>query len=175
MCSCRVLALLAPLAAACRIADSGPPARGDTTAAALVESRVPEAAAGDTGWPWVRRATLDLNGDARPEQVVVLSDVRIDSAGRPLWEDGHRWQVYVESPAGERTRLYARFLPNGSLATRFTEPARGAPPRIVLLERTPSAVGVYDVRYVSPGSVLLESRLTRQLSVQHTLEGAPEP
>lgn len=170
-----LVAALLPLAAACTIADSGPPPSGDTTAASMVEARVPEAAAGDSGWAYVRRARADLNGDGTPEQVVVLSDVILNRRGQPLWEDGHRWQVYVESARGERTRLYARFLPHGALTVRFIEADRGAPPRLLLLERTPFTVGAYDIRYRAPGEVTLESRLVRRLSGEHALEGAPEP
>src|SRR5438046_90801 len=66
------------------------------TIADLIQVRVPEAAAGDSGWQYARRASVDLDGDGKPESVVMIADVTLDKRGRPLWEDGHRWQVYVE-------------------------------------------------------------------------------
>lgn len=172
-----ILALfLALSAASCTIADSGPPpAARDTSAAALIEARVPEAAAGDSGWQYVRRAQADLSGDGRAEEVVVLADAALDLRGEPLWEDGHRWQVYVQDASGERTRVYARFLPNGALEVRLGAGVRGAPPRLVLLERTPFSLGLYELRYVAPGRAVLEAQLVRQLSANQPFQGAPEP
>lgn len=167
---------LPALLSACTIADSvPPPAAADSSAAALIDTKIPAAVAGDTGWRYVQRAKVDLDDDGAPEMVVVLSDVTIGDSGEPLWEDGHRWQVYVENSAGERTRVYSRFLPNGALNVRFTEAGPGAPSRMLLLERMPFALDVYDVRYAGAGRLVLHERMERRLSMDHRFEGSPEP
>src|SRR5687768_12169535 len=122
----RPLASLAALmVAGCVVASLDPPDD-------LLEARVPRAGAGDPGWNYQQRATADFDGDGTAETAVLISDVLLDPAGRPLWEDGHRWQVYIEEQDGARTYLYAKFLPNGALTAEATEPGPDGRPTIVL-------------------------------------------
>ena len=62
-----------------------------------------------------------MDADGADETVYVISDVTLDAGGAPLWEDGHRWQVYVREGDGAITRLYARFLPNGKLTAEIVK------------------------------------------------------
>src|ERR1051325_5177981 len=133
------------------------------TIADLIQARVPEAAAGDSGWRYSRRSSVDLDGDGKDENLVLMSDVTLDKRGQPLWEDGHRWQVYVEDDKGNRTRLYARFVPNGSVTVNVASPQGGVRPTIVLLEQSPDHIGVYEFRYTSAGHFDVWRRLERSL------------
>ena len=140
------------------------------TIADLVQARVPQAAAGDSGWAYSKRASVDLDGDGKPESVVLIADVTLDKRGQPLFEDGHRWQVYVEDAQQRRTRVYARFIPNGSLTVSVAQPVGGVRPTIILLEQQPDHVGVYEFRYVSPGKFDVWRRLERQLDQSTQLQ-----
>ncbi|HVE78917.1 MAG TPA: hypothetical protein VNA89_08655 [Gemmatimonadaceae bacterium] len=151
-------------------ADSSAPASD------LLEARVPRAVAGDPRWRYEQRVSADLDGDGSSEAAVLICDVTLDERGRPLWEDGHRWQVYVEEPeGGARTHVYARFLPNGKLTAELTEPDSGAMPTILLLEQTPHHLGVYELRYAGPGRVAVVSHLARPLDPVRQFVGAPRP
>lgn len=140
----------------------------------LIQSRVPPAVAGDTGWAYQQQAVADIDGDGDDETVVVLSDVMLDASGRPMWEDGHRWQVYVREIDGRTTRLYARFLPNGKLTAEMAVPPSGTALGVVLLEQTPHHLGVYEYRYRGPGSVEVYRRLDRDLDPRQFI-GSPRP
>lgn len=141
----------------------------------LIEARVPAAVAGDTGWRYQQQVVADIDGDGDEETVVLISDVTLDAGGRPLWEDGHRWQVYVREQDGRVTRLYARFLPNGSLTVDLGVPPSGAVHGIVLIERTPNHIGVYELRYRRPDSVDVYRRLDREIDTARRFTGAPRP
>jgi len=113
----------------------------------LLDPKVPRAVAGDPQWKYVQRAKADFDGDGRDETAVLISDVALDSRGSPLWEDGHRWQLYFEEADSTRTYIYARFLPFGKLEASVTIPDEEKMPTVVLRELTPHALGVYEVRY----------------------------
>ncbi len=99
----------------------------------LVQSRVPSADAGDPGWMYQQSVVADMDSDGDDETVYLISDVTLDAGGAPLWEDGHRWQVYVREADGMITRLYARFLPNGKLTADITVPPSGTALGLVLI------------------------------------------
>lgn len=141
----------------------------------LIEARVPRAAANDPGWMYQQRATADFDGDGAREDAVLISDVTLDANGLPLWEDGHRWQVYVEEPGGMRTYLYARFLPNGHLTADLTTEDSLTTPTILLMERTRDMVGIYQFRYDVDGTAVLMQRVNRTLDPTATFSGAPRP
>ena len=115
-----------------------------------------------SSWGYRREISADLDGDKRLERVVIAADVRVGPGG-PLWEDGHRWAVYVEPPKGERTLLYGAFVPNG-----FTEAAiLGADDegkrRVLVQERTPHQMRALEVVYEEPGQARLSSGAYYQL------------
>ena len=113
------------------------------------------------GWPLQRSLRADLDGDGVDERLVVASDVAVDDTGAPMWEDGHRWAVYVvDGPeaGGEttgadssRTLLYGRFLPMGQAEVAVTEPSVGEPPRVFVLSRSTARVTGEDIAYDGPG------------------------
>jgi hypothetical protein len=113
----------------------------------LIDARVPRAVAGDAQWKYVQRAKADFDADGNDETAVLISDVTLDARGNPLWEDGHRWQLYFEEADSTRTYIYARFLPFGKLEASVTVPDEEKMPTVVLREITPHALGVYEVRY----------------------------
>ena len=143
-----MLALAA--ATACRpapAARSGNPLDAPPIDAQRVRS-VEEAAA----WAYHRDASADLDGDGRAERIVIAADVTVRADGRPLWEDGHRWAVYVEAPAGERTLLYAAFVPNGFAEAAILAAGQDGRRRVLVQERTPPQVRALDLEYLRPGT-----------------------
>jgi hypothetical protein len=141
----------------------------------LIQPRVPQAAAGDTGWAYTQRVSADLDIDGADESLVLISDVQLDERGQPMWEDGHRWQLYVQESDGKVTRLYGRFIPNGKLTVDLSEPDAGAAPMIVAVEQSPDRIGVYEFRYRGPGRLEVFKRLERELDRTKPLEGSPRP
>src|SRR5690606_15712646 len=62
---------------------------------ALVDTSIQPGVAGQDGWMYSRSAEADLDGDGAPERVVLMARAEVMD-GRPLWDDGQPWQVYVE-------------------------------------------------------------------------------
>ena len=166
---------LAVLSAAC---DSGSKPLADTSriyaqtgitrvtfdsAVNLIDPKVPRAVAGDPRWQYVQRAKADFDGDGREETAVLIADVTLDTRGVPLWEDGHRWQLYFEEADSTRTYIYARFLPNGKVEASVTVPDEEKMPTVILRELTPHTLGLYEVRYSGPGQSWSVRHLHRDL------------
>ena len=179
------LGLLLPLCACTGAPPSGE-VRGESSRAAspaaasspnslvdLLEARVPRAVAGEPGWRYQQRAGADFDADGAPETAVLIADVELDARGRPLWEHGHRWQVYVEEPDSTRTYVYARFLPNGTLEAHLARPDSVQGPTILLVERTPESLALYEVRYERAGRVAVVRRLARTLERAGGFAGSP--
>jgi hypothetical protein len=141
----------------------------------LLESRVPPAVAGDTPWEYAQRSTADFDGDGQKETAVLIADALVDARGKPMWDHGHRWQVYIEAADSTRTYVYARFLPKGKLEADVTVPGKEKVPTIVLREITPYAIGVYEVRYLGPKRVRSVRHLYRELDRHAWFEGSPRP
>jgi hypothetical protein len=141
----------------------------------LVQPRVPQALAGDSGWMYQQSVSADMDGDGTDETVALISDVTLDAGGAPIWEDGHRWQVYVREADGAVTRLYARFLPFGTLTAEVTTPPSGTTLGLVLVEQTPHHLGVYEYRYRGPGRSDVYRRLDRDLDPVKKFTGSPRP
>ena len=177
-----ILVIAASLGGCAETSTRSDSARGDSVGAArpaspafgsLVESGIPLAAAGDSGWKYQQRVRVDLDADGADETVVLISDVTVDDRGRPLWEDGHRWQVYVDEPDGERTRLYARFLSFGKLTASLTRDSSAT--AIVLLEQTPHRLGAWVITYQGPGRGTVTEGFEREIDRTRFFEGSPSP
>jgi len=125
-------------------------------------ARVPSA---DTAAAWIYRKELaaDLNGDGATERVVIASDVTLDNGGAPLWEDGHRWAVYVEGASGKRTLLYSAFVPNGFTEAAVLAPDNQGRRRVLLQERTPQQMRTLEIEYDGEGSARSSSGAYYQL------------
>ncbi len=141
----------------------------------MLDSRVPAAKAGDAGWMYAQRVVADFDGDDKDETAVLLSDVALDARGAPLWEDGHRWQVYVEEADGTVTRLYARFVPRGKVTADVGVPSAGKELYIVVVEHSPERMGVYEFEYRGPQKADVRKRLERDLDPARQFTGAMRP
>ena len=102
-------------------------------------------------WPYRRALAADLDGDGAPERVVIAADATLGADGAPLWEDGHRWAVYAESAAGERTLLYGAFVPNGVAEAAVVAADSGGRREVLVQERTPSRLRAVTISYGGPG------------------------
>ena len=107
-------------------------------------------------WGYRRALDVDLDGDRNVERLVIASDVSLASDGNPLWEDGHRWAVFVEASEG-RTLLYAAFVPNGFVEAAALAPSDTRVRRVLVQERTPSMLRALEVEYEGPGAAKLRS------------------
>lgn len=146
-------------------ADSVPAAPTDTVAAPaaqLVDSAIPPAVAGAEGWNYQQSAGADLDGDGRAERVVMTARVEL-YRGRPAWDDGQPWQVYIEAPDGGRTYVYAQRLQLGTLTMRVGSTEAGQGSTVVLLEQLPDRISLYEVSYGGPGRVTVAVRYQRLL------------
>jgi hypothetical protein len=131
-------------------ADERASARPASAAENLVDPAIPPAIAGEGGWNYQRRSSVDLTGDGSPEEVVLTARVEM-YRGRPAWDDGQPWQVYVETPDGTRTYVYAQRLQLGSLDLLVGRSEAGEPASVLLLEQLPDRVSVYEVSFQGSG------------------------
>ena len=149
--------------------DAEPPrtvdtARADTTSIAvqLIDSTIPPAIAGADGWNYHQSADADLTGDGIPERVVLMARVEL-YRGRPAWDDGQPWQVYIETRDGSRTYVYAQRLQLGTLTMRLSRADQGEPASIVLLEQLPGRLSVYEAPVAPDGRLTTTVRFQRDL------------
>ena len=61
------------------------------------------------------------------------------------------------------------------VTTDLGVPPSGAVHGIVLIERTPNHIGVYELRYRGPDSVDVYRRLDREIDTARRFTGAPRP
>ena len=94
---------------------------------------------------------------------MLAADVTAGADGRPLWEDGHRWALFVESPRNERTMLYAAFVPNGRALAAILQPDDGGRRRVLVEERSATQLNVYEIEYAGPGRARLSSASFSQI------------
>lgn len=129
------------------------------TAAPPIDSAITLAVAGIDGWNYHQAATTDLDGDGVEEMVVLMARVDV-VRGRPAWDDGQAWQVYVESAEGHRTYLYAQRLQLGTLTMRIGTEPQGT---VVLLEHLPDRIRLFDAIYRGPDAATVTVKYQRQL------------
>jgi murein DD-endopeptidase MepM/ murein hydrolase activator NlpD len=128
----------------------------------LIDSTIPPAVAGEAGWDYYQSVEVDLDGDGRPERVVLTARVEL-VRGRPAWDDGQPWQVYVEAPDSGRTYVYAQRLQLGTLAMRVGRADADRPGSVILLEQLPDRLSIYEVFYLGPDSVSAAATFQRDL------------
>ena len=119
--------------------DSGSTASADTAAA----------------WSYRRTAVADLDADAVPERIVIASDVFVTGDGEPLWDEIHRWAVYVEEDDGSRTLAYSAFAPPGGVSVAVAAPAESGRRQIVVIEQGPGRGRLLLAEYAGAGRVRL--------------------
>jgi hypothetical protein len=128
----------------------------------LVDSAIPPAIAGEAGWNYRQAAEADLTGDGQPERVVLTARVEL-YRGRPAWDDGQPWQVYIEAADSTRTYVYAQRLQLGTLMMRVGRSEPGQPATVVLLEHLPDRLSLYEVAYRPSGRVSVALRFQREV------------
>ena len=106
----------------------------------------------DEAAAWKHRRTLqaDLNRDGSNDRIVLTSDVEVSEKGVPIWEDGHRWAVFVEE-GEKRTLLYAAFVPNGHAEAGVMAADSEGRRNVLIHERTPQQTRSLVVAYERPG------------------------
>lgn len=135
-------------------------ARG--TPIVLVDSALAPAIAGEDGWMYSQSSQADLDGDGQDERLVMTARAEV-LRGRPVWDDGQPWQVYVEEEDGARTYLYARFVQLGSVTMRIALPVGEGPPSVVLLEHLPDRIALFEAWYEGPGNVTVVEHFARRV------------
>jgi hypothetical protein len=128
----------------------------------LVDPSIPPAVGGQDGWNYQQATAVDLDGDGTPERAVLTARVELYQ-GRPAWDDGQPWQVYVEEPDSSRTYLYARRLQLGTLTMRAGVADGDRLPSIILLEHLPHRLAVYEATYAGPDSASVVTRFEREV------------
>jgi hypothetical protein len=129
---------LAPETASAAI-DSAPVA----VPVAFIDSAIPPAVAGEDGWNFQQSAEADFTGGGGAARVVLTARVEM-YRGRPAWDDGQPWQVYVETADGSRTYLYAQRLQLGTLTMRITTADSARRQSVVLIEHLPDRMRVIE-------------------------------
>ena len=127
----------------------------------LVDPAISPVAADDPEWQYRREATADLNGDGTPERAVLIAKVQL-SQGQPVWDDSQPWQLYIEASDNTRTYVYARNVRLGTVETLMTQGASGS--AIMLLERTPQEIGIYEIQYRGPNQAQVVEVARRELN-----------
>ena len=140
----------------------------------LIDSAYLSAAGDSVGWNYRQTATVDLNGDGSPERVVLTAQVEM-MRGRPLWDDGQPWQLYVQAPDGRRTHMFSRYVQLGTLSLRLTQPDSGQSPRIVLLEHLPDRLAIYEGEYKGPGQLTVSTAYERSVDPRGELASPSLP
>lgn len=166
--------------------DSAPNGTGETPAEGwrlsdgeLLDSAIAPATGGRDGWNYQQRTNVDLNGDGLQESIVITAQVEM-YRGRPAWDDGQAWQVYLvpgrsttgasdttgspQSDSGA-VRLYAQRLQLGKLTLRVTrsDGVANLQPTILLIEHLPERLSIYEVTYDRSGNTATFLRLRRSL------------
>lgn len=163
---CFAIAVVALTAVSC---SSGRP---DGESPLLTSRATP--AIGELGWNFDQTWSADLDNDGDPERVVLLAQVeRRDNA--LLWEDAQRWVAYVEEPSGSnrRTYFYSRLVPAGRVEL-FITAEQDLSPRILLLERGGSGLGLWEVRYRGRDNVEVKRLAERAVDRSAFVGGTPD-
>ena len=123
--------------------DSTAATAAQVSSVSLVDTSIAPAVAGMNGWNYSQDASADLTGDGTPERVVITAQVEM-SRGRPLWDDGQAWQVYVEYADSTRTYVYANRVQLGMLEMRLSRPDPGKTATIILIEHLPDRLRIAE-------------------------------
>jgi hypothetical protein len=123
--------------------------------AAAIDSSSTRSADTAAAWSYRRAAVADLDADAVPERLVVASDVFVTDDGEPLWDELHRWAVYVEEDDGARTLVYSAFAPPGGVSVAVAAPAETGRRGIVVIEQGPRRGRLLLAEYGGVGRVRL--------------------
>jgi hypothetical protein len=177
LCSTLVICACAGEAPLPRTDEDQPGRTADSTSTpsvVLLDSTISPAVAGEAGWNFQQSAQADLDGDGQPERIVLTARVEM-YRGRPAWDDGQPWQVYIEAPDGTRTYVYAQRLQLGTLTMRLGQGEGGAPASVILLVHLPDKMSLYEVSYLGPARVSIATRFQRDLDPRGDLASPQLP
>ncbi len=116
----------------------------------------------------------DLDGDGQLERVVLTARIEL-IGGRPAWDDGQPWQVYVQEADGTLTYLFARYVQLGTLTMRVALPESGRGASVILIEHLPDQLSLYEIEYRAPGSASAIQRFQRRVDPRGELAGPMLP
>lgn len=102
---------------------------------------------GAPGWEYSARLRADVDGDGAEETLWVIAQAELYK-GRPAWDDGQEWQVYVEEDSGETTHVFARYVQLAQLEVALT---MDEPRELLVNASGPSTAELYRLRYRGPG------------------------
>jgi hypothetical protein len=140
----------------------------------LIDTSIAPAIAGAGGWNYRQTSDADLTGDGRDERVVLTARVEL-VRGRPAWDDGQPWQVYVEHVDSSRTYLYAQRLQLGTLTLRVTRADSAARPAILLIEHLPDRLRVIELVMTDAARPAIASLFERALDPRGETAGPRLP
>jgi hypothetical protein len=129
----------------------------------LVDTTLPAATPSENEWEYHLRAEADLDGDGRPERASLIARVASHPEHGFSWDDGQPWQLYVQEPDGTRTDVYRRWVQLGSVEAHVSPAPSGTGRVILIVERLPSLMRIYEVAYAGPGRVTAVERFSREL------------
>lgn len=155
-------------------ATSAPDATMGAHDPSIVDSLIPPAVAGEAGWNYQQFADADLDGDGSVERVVLTARVEL-VRGRPAWDDGQPWQVYIQAADGSRTYIYAQRLQLGTLSMRVSLAEVGRPATVVLIEHVPDRLSLYEISYAGPNRTSIAQRFQRMLDPRGETSTPPMP
>lgn len=145
----------------------------EATTVDLVDKNYPTVAKDEPGWDYRQTVTADLDGDGKEDTVVLMARVE-RSPSNPseyIWDDGQPWQVLVESPQGEKTPVYSRWVQIGQLKALIGEQKESGGHDLILLELTGAGISLYRVEYDGPQ----KTKSTRLASVLTVNQAGPAP
>jgi hypothetical protein len=140
----------------------------------LFDPTHPKGIAGQKGWGYQKTSSVDLDNDGLQEKIFLIANVSLYK-GKPLWDDGQIWQVYIQTSKGQRTYVFSRFVQLGHievLAARL-EPSGGN--TILILERTPHDLRVYEVYYRGYENFRAVQLLSRAIDPRSMPTGSSKP
>jgi hypothetical protein len=112
----------------------------------LLDTSFPLAIAGQKGWGFRATSAADLNGDGVRENIFLIANVSL-YRGKPVWDDGQVWQVYIEAPGAKRTYVFSRFVQLGEVEVLAARGRSEGEITLLILERTPHALNVFEIFY----------------------------
>lgn len=123
---------------------------------------------GEGGFEYGLSTEADLDQDGFPEKVWVIAHAKV-TGGRPTWDDGQEWQVYVQEEDGKTTHLFAGMVQLGKLDMSVTY---GSPPTVLVQSNRSSESSMYEYVYKKPGVVEARTLASREIMRRPTHDGA---
>jgi hypothetical protein len=102
-------------------------------------------------WQYRKYSFYDLDGDGIQEKIVILANVELSSNGEPAWDDGQRWEVRIEEPAGTKTRVFAQYVQFGEVQGYITN--QDGQLALLLLEKSSNYLRGSEVIYLGPNKI----------------------